>query len=351
MVEWTINRKEKTSMIEIVIGENQAGQRFDKYLGKLLCKAPSGFYYKMLRKKNITLNGKKAEGKEKLEMGDCVRLFLAQETFDKFSGTQALMGERKLPKGLSVVYEDKQILLWNKPVNMLSQKAKDTDISLNEYFLSYLVDSGQLKQEDLHTFKPSICNRLDRNTSGIVICGKTLTGLQKMNELLKTRELEKYYICVVKGELKESISLEGYLKKDSTSNKVQLNSTRTEGAAFVQTEIKPLSTFSLFPKVEGKERKQLCTLAQVHLITGKTHQIRAHLASIGHPILCDYKYGDRKLNDGIKEAYGVSDQLLHAYQLVFPKLSEPFSELSEKTFQTEFPARFKRLGIHFDKTE
>lgn len=339
-------------MIEIIIGENQAGQRFDKYLGKLLSNAPSSFYYKMLRKKNITLNGKKAEGKEKLAVGDCVKLFLAQETFEKFSGSKE-EANLKLPKELAIVYEDKQIILWNKPVNMLSQKAKDTDISLNEYFLSYLVSSGQLKQEDFQTFKPSICNRLDRNTSGLVICGKTLSGLQKMNELLKTRELEKYYICAIKGELKEAVSLEGYLKKDSSTNKVQLSKCEAEDSAYIQTEIRPLLTFMLSTNLvnkngkEGKQNKQLCTLAEVHLITGKTHQIRAHLASIGHPILCDYKYGDRKLNDNIKATHGVSEQLLHAYRLVFPKLKEPFTEISERTVQTDFPARFRKLGIHF----
>lgn len=354
-------------MIEIVIGENQAGQRFDKYLGKLLSNAPSSFYYKMLRKKNITLNGKKAEGKEKLAIGDCVQLFLAKETFEKFSGSQPpvngaskennssgnTMADLKLPKELAIVYEDEQILLWNKPVNMLSQKAKDTDISLNDYFLSYLVSSGQLKQEDFNTFKPSICNRLDRNTSGLVICGKTLPGLQKMNELLKTRELKKYYICAIKGELKEAVSLEGYLKKDAASNKVQLSTKKTEDSAYIQTEIKPLSTFVLAAKTQkagnegnkGNELKQLCTLAEVHLITGKTHQIRAHLASIGHPILCDYKYGDRKLNDSIKASFKVSEQLLHAYRLVFPKMEEPFINISERTFQTEFPERFRKLGI------
>lgn len=351
-------------MIEIVIGENQAGQRFDKYLGKLLPKAPESFYYKMLRKKNITLNGKKAVGRERLEIGDCVRLFLAEETFQKFSAGDTFFKDKesksrstaysehgvpkekwKLPGELTIVYEDEQILLWNKPVNMLSQKAKATDISLNEYFLAYLADSGQLKADEFSTFKPSICNRLDRNTSGIVICGKTLQGLQKMNDLLKTRELEKYYLCVVKGQFTEPLSLEGYLRKASAANKVQLSKKKTEDSSYVKTEIKPISGFVL-PRNEKKEGGQPCTLAEVHLITGKTHQIRAHMASIGHPILCDYKYGDKRLNDEIKAAWGISEQLLHAYRLVFPELTGAFAQLSKKNFQTALPPRFCKLGIN-----
>lgn len=363
-------------MIEVVIGENEAGQRFDKYLGKLLSKAPSSFYYKMLRKKNITLNGKKAEGKEKLAEGDLVRLYLAPETYEKFSGTKVIEEEAgngkqdwkqtenewlqlSIPKELSVLYEDKHILLWNKPVDMLSQKAKDEDVSLNEYFLCYLFKSGQLTKEEFHTFRPSVCNRLDRNTSGIVICGKTLIGLQKMNALLKTRELEKYYVCVIKGRLKEPVSLKGYLKKDSVSNRAVLTDKKIEGASEIITNIRPLKVVSLFSEKagnkdtqKGKERHQnerrqselFCTLAEVHLVTGKTHQIRAHLASIGHPILCDYKYGDRRLNDRLKSEYHVKEQLLHAYRIVFPRMEAPFDGISEKSFQTGLPERFLRLS-------
>ncbi len=358
-------------MIEVLIGKNEAGQRFDKYLGKLLNHAPSGFYYKMLRKKNITLNGKKAEGKEKLAEGDLVRLYLAPETYEKFSGKKAITVENgkpgwkqaveellqlSIPEELSVIYEDKHILLWNKPVNMLSQKAKDADISLNEYFLAYLLQSRQIAPEEFHTFKPSVCNRLDRNTSGMVICGKTLAGLQKMNELLKTRELEKYYICVIKGRLKEPVSLKGYLKKDSASNKAALTEKKAEGASEIITDIKPLKVFSMFSgnvaineteKGRGRrETGQPCTLAEVHLVTGKTHQIRAHLASIGHPILCDYKYGDRRLNDRMKAEYHVKEQLLHAYRLVFPMMEAPFEELSGKSFQTGMPERFLHLTVN-----
>ena len=159
-------------MQEIKITEQEAGQRFDKLLGKYLNKAPKSFLYKMLRKKNITLNGKKASGNEKLAKGDCVKLFLSDETIQKFSET--FSGYTNV--SLDILYEDEDIILINKPVGMLSQKAARSDESLVEHLISYLIQSHALTEEDLRTFRPSICNRLDRNTSGIVAAGGRLSG-------------------------------------------------------------------------------------------------------------------------------------------------------------------------------
>ena len=160
-------------MQEIKITEQEAGQRFDKLLGKYLNKAPKSFLYKMLRKKNITLNGKKASGNEKLAKGDCVKLFLSDETIQKFS--EAFSGYTNV--SLDILYEDADIILINKPVGMLSQKAARSDESLVEHLISYLIQSHALTEEDLRTFRPSICNRLDRNTSGIVAAGKSRTAV------------------------------------------------------------------------------------------------------------------------------------------------------------------------------
>lgn len=216
-------------MREFKINENEAGQRFDKYLKKLLGNAPGSFIYKMLRKKNITLNGKKADGTEKLNQGDDIKLFFSDETFEKFSGSgtpdsefEALKvlsreftsGKRKLP----VVYEDKDVIFINKPTGMLSQKAKPEDISANEYILAYLIAKGELTESSFRTFRPSICNRLDRNTSGLLAAGKTLKGLQEMAKALKERSVQKYYRCIVKGTVKEASYLKGYLQKDESSN-------------------------------------------------------------------------------------------------------------------------------------
>ena len=170
-------------MQEIIVSVNEAGQRFDKLLAKYLNEAPKSFIYKMLRKKNIVLNGKKATGNEKLTVGDSVKIFLADDTIAKFSKQEIVRTKVKL----DIVYEDANVLMINKPVGMLSQKADAKDTSVVEHVISYLLDSGQITEEELRSFKPSICNRLDRNTSGLIIAGKSMVGLQVMGGLFKER--------------------------------------------------------------------------------------------------------------------------------------------------------------------
>ena len=291
-------------MREVIIQRNEAGQRLDKFLGKYMKAAPKSFFYKMLRKKNITLNGKKAEGSEKLEEGDRVALFLSEETIGKFREETKV----SYPTArLSILYEDEDVVFINKPAGMLSQKAEAEDVSLTEYLIGNLLAKGEITEESLATFKPAVCNRLDRNTSGIVICGKSLHGLQTMSAMLKERTLEKIYYCIVKGRMTEAQTLEGYLYKDEAANRVEIRKAPGEGAAPIKTAYQPLQS------------NGICTLLQVELITGRSHQIRAHLASIGHPVLGDSKYGDREVNRIFREKYGVQRQMLHAAQLSLPK--------------------------------
>ena len=306
----------------ITVHKQEEGQRLVKLLGAYLKEAPNSFFYKMLRKKNITLNGKKADGTEKLKCGDEIRLFLSDETYEKFAGK--VQPKEKFPMAkLNIVYEDSNVIFINKPAGMLSQKSVPSDVSLNEYLLGYLEKSGQWKQEESKAFRPSVCNRLDRNTSGMMICGKSMAGLQQMAALLKDRSLHKYYLCLVKGVMTESQHLEGYLLKDENSNQVKIFQKETEGAAHIITEYEPLYT-------EGET-----TLLKVTLVTGKSHQIRAHLSSIGHPIIGDPKYGDRKVNAFFRETHGIKNQMLHAWKLTFPELAEPLDNLSEKSFEAE----------------
>lgn len=306
----------------ITVHKQEEGQRLVKLLGAYLKEAPNSFFYKMLRKKNITLNGKKADGTEKLKCGDEIRLFLSDETYEKFAGK--VQPKEKFPMAkLNIVYEDSNVIFINKPAGMLSQKSVPSDVSLNEYLLGYLEKSGQWKQEESKAFRPSVCNRLDRNTSGMVICGKSMAGLQQMAALLKDRSLHKYYLCLVKGVMTESQHLEGYLLKDENSNQVKIFQKETEGAAHIITEYEPLYT-------EGET-----TLLKVTLVTGKSHQIRAHLSSIGHPIIGDPKYGDRKVNAFFRETHGIKNQMLHAWKLTFPELAKPLDNLSEKSFEAE----------------
>ena len=201
-------------MKEIVIGNNEQGKRLDAFLAGYLPNASKGFIYKMLRKKNITLNGKKAEGTEKLKKDDSIKIFFSDETFEKFrpnSGSAiSKQFEFKALKALGeleIIYEDANILLVNKPAGVLSQKSQKEDISLNDWLIEYLLKKGDITASELETYKPSICNRLDRNTSGLVICAKSLFGARTMNGMLKDRTLDKYYRTIVSGKVSDSSRL------------------------------------------------------------------------------------------------------------------------------------------------
>jgi RluA family pseudouridine synthase len=316
-------------MKEFQIRDNEAGQRFDKYLSKLLRNAPKSFFYKMLRKKNITLNGKKATGNEKLEAGDQVKLFLSDETFDKFS--QQDKAARAVTT-LDVLYEDADVLLINKPAGMLSQPDDTKEPSMVEYVIGYLLEKGELTEEDLRTFRPSVCNRLDKNTSGIIAAGKSLAGLQELSELFHDRTVHKEYLCIVKGVLREKKHIKGYLYKDAKQNKVAIYKQKQKEAQPIETVYEPL------------EDNGEVTLLKVGLITGRTHQIRAHLASEGHPLAGDTKYGQDAFNRRYREKYQLKHQLLHAFRLSFPDGMEGrLSDLSGKCFRAPLPAQFERI--------
>ena len=215
---------------------------------------------------------------------------------------------------------------------MLSQKAARSDESLVEHLISYLIQSYALTEEDLRAFRPSICNRLDRNTSGIVAAGKSMAGLQSLSQMFHDRTIGKYYLCLTAGIIEKPSRVEGWLFKDERTNKVEILFQERPGSARIITEYRPIKSH------DG------VTLLEVHLITGKTHQIRAHLASIGHPILGDFKYGDPKLNEQIQKKYKVRSQLLHSWKLVMPeKLAQPLDYLSGKEFIAPLPAAFKKV--------
>ena len=314
-------------MQQIIIEKNQSGQRFDKFLFKYFKDATSGFIYKMLRKKNITLNNKKSDGKEKLKENDIVKIFMADETIEKFRGLFQI--ELPEPINLDIVYEDENVIFINKKTGMLSQKSKENDVSLNEYVISYLVNEGKLSIEDLKTFKPSVCNRLDRNTSGLIVAGKSLQGLQDMSKMFKERTLHKYYLAVVVGTINEPMKITGYLKKNNKTNKVTITN-KTDGE-YIETYYEPVKVLDDV------------TLLKVQLITGKTHQIRAHLSSINHPIIGDYKYGKKEINDIYKKKYGIENQMLHSYQLTFETINGELSNLSNKTFIAKSPKEFAEI--------
>lgn len=341
-------------MYQTIITDREAGQRLDKYLHRILPNAGNGFLYKMLRKKNITLNDKKADGSEKIAVGDKVKIFFAQETLARFMGRDPLEKQQTAPDiasllseytsayskltGIGVIYENDHILIADKPAGILSQKAEKTDLSLNEWLIGYLLQSGFLTADDLRTLKPSVCNRLDRNTSGIVLCAKSLQGAQLLGTLLKERTLHKYYQTYVKERVAEAQSIEGVLSKDERTNRVSVSSD-LQAAMSGPGEASRIKTAYIPLRIERDK-----TLLEVELVTGKSHQIRAHLASIGHPLLGDYKYGDRVWNDSYRQKYGLQSQLLHAYKVVFPLLEPPFADLSGQTFFSELPEMFRRVS-------
>lgn len=358
-------------MKEFKIGTNEAGQRLDKFLVKVLGGAGKSFLYKMLRKKNITVNNEKRSGAEILSEGDIVRFWLSDETFAKFetvyntdflfssgatsdrrpqktrgygqtqsSGQYGISQGKKREHSCSkeedlqpcTVYEDPQVLILDKPAGMLSQKAVASDYSANEYILAYLLDKGEITPFSMKTFRPSIVNRLDRNTSGLLIAGKTLPALQQLSTLIRSRNIEKYYLACVSGQLTQSTELSAFLRKDSRTNQVTIlkQAERPEDRE-IRTACQPLFT--------AEDR----TLLRIRLITGRTHQIRAHLASIGHPLIGDPKYGSQEENRRYRKIIGTERQLLHAFELRFPVLSGTLAALSEKIIRADIPPEFLHL--------
>lgn len=321
-------------MQQIIIKKNEAGQRLDKFLHKYMPLAPFSFFYKMLRKKNITINGKKAEGRETLIENDCVCLFLSEETICAFREKHSFVSEyeeafRKL-RGIQIVYEDPNILIMNKPAGVLSQKAQPKDLSVNEWLIGYLLSEHKISEKELETYRPSVCNRLDRNTMGLIIGAKTLAGSQKMSAFIRERRISKFYQALVVGKLEDSDTIQGYLHKDPKENRVYIDRSPAMGAP-IETRYRPLKCFG--------DR----TLLEIELITGKPHQIRAHLSSIGHPILGDPKYGSKAANELYKKKYGLKSQLLYACRIVFGSDEELFEDLRGLTICAPVPEIFTKL--------
>lgn len=335
-------------MKEIIITKAQEGQRLDRLLGKYLPGASTGFLYKMLRKKNIKLNDLKAEGAEKLKAGDSVKIYFSDETLEKFMAKDTgpvrekqitSKNRRNKPAGeatslrnkVKVLYQDENLIFMHKPVGMLTQKAEQTDDSLNDYLIDYCLEHAILDEDTMRTFRPAAANRLDRNTSGIVLCGITTKGLQALSSILRGRELGKYYLCIVKGKVESGKNLKGYLIKDEKNNVVRFSKVPEKGAMPIETRY-----------VVMKSNSQ-ASLLKVKLITGKSHQIRAHLAADGHPVLGDFKYGDREWNMEAKRALHISWQMLHSYQAAFPdEIGGALQPLAGKVITDPVPAEFRQ---------
>ena len=327
-------------MRELIVKELEAGQRLDKFLHKYLKEAPNSFLYKMMRKKNIVLNGKKVTGNEQIKEGDSIKLFLSEDTIEKFM-EQSTMNDftdlyRKAYaelKGIQVVSEFEDVLFINKPAGILSQQAEANDLSANEWLIGYLLSQRAISEEDLKTFKPSVCNRLDRNTSGLLVCSKTLLGSQEMAKILKDRSLHKFYRCLVHGKCELNGVYEAFLYKDEKSNKVSVYMDAEDCKSAFRDKLKPIKTGT---KPVEYYNDINCTELEIELFTGKTHQIRAQMEKLGFPLVGDIKYaGDKNI--------GKTDgQLLYAYRLVFPKMNGKLSYLSEREIICKKPDSWKK---------
>ena len=230
-----------------------------------------------------------------------------------------------------ILYEDPDILAVRKPVGVLSQKASDSDRTMNEWLLGYLIEKGEADSESLRRFKPSVCNRLDRNTGGILICSKSLAGARKIAEMLRDRTIRKYYRAAVLGTVKKGGRIEGFLHKDAVTNTVNFTKTAEGGGSWTET--------AYVPVISGERY----SLLEMELITGKTHQLRSHLAQMGHPILGDPKYGDRKVNEKIRSEFGLRGQMLWCCRIEFPRLDGDLKRLSEKVILCDPPRIYTEI--------
>lgn len=298
-------------MKKIIVNNENYNQRLDKFLFKFFNDAPKSFIYKMIRKKNIKLNGVIANANKILNAGDEIFLYMSDETINRFQKTVVKI---KSDRPLKILYENKNILLCEKPVGLLSQPKNkhDCDTLLNRLY-------------NLYGENIAVCNRLDRNTSGIIICGKNFLAIQKMNKIIAAHLLDKYYLTIVKGKITKSGNLENYITKDTSANTSNINE-NGEGKKII-TQYQPIKFTNDF------------TLLEIKLITGRSHQIRTHLKSINHPIIGDIKYGDTNTNLFFKNKFNLQHQLLHAYKIKFKT-----GKLSGKEIECPLPKIFSDIN-------
>lgn len=287
-------------MKTIVVNSNDSGQRIDKFLSKYLTDMPQALIYKYIRKKRVKINHKRCEVSKKISEGDIIELYINDEFFNEPDEKYDFLNA---PSALNIIYEDRNIILVDKRVGLIvhPDESTHTDCLINR-IKKYLYNKGEFIPQNENSFSPSLVNRIDRNTSGIVIACKNSESLRILNEKMKSREIEKYYICIVHGRPpKKSDTLKAFLQKNEDQNTVYISEVQSPGYKPIETKYKVIRSNGTFSMLE------------IQLLTGRTHQIRAHLAFLGYPILGDGKYGLNLMN---KET-GYKHQALCSYKLIF----------------------------------
>ncbi|MEG1835463.1 MAG: RluA family pseudouridine synthase [Oscillospiraceae bacterium] len=307
-------------MKSFTISKNDSDQRLDKFITKSVPALPKSLLYKYIRTKRIKINNKKAEISTRLNVGDIVDMYLNDEFFVKVETQYEFM---KASKNISIIYEDDNILLLDKNPGVLCHP---DDIEYIDTLIGrvqrYLYEKGEYNPDDENSFTPSLVNRIDRNTGGIVIAAKNAESLRILNQKMKDRELHKFYLCVVHGEMKNDYGiLDDFLLKDENRNMVKIFKNQITGSKSIKTKYNVIA------------RKNGLSLVEVELLTGRTHQIRAHFAFIGHPLLGDGKYGSNEQN----KKYGYKKQFLYSYKLIFDFKTDAgiLNYLNEKTFSAD----------------
>ncbi len=312
-------------MVKLTITENEAGQRLDRFLRKYLKKAPLSSIYRIIRK-DIKLNGRRVREDTMLRAGDELSLYMTEEKINELT---ADVKKKRVRRQFKIAYEDDNILIVDKPWGLLTHgDAFEKKNTLANQVCGYLQEKGEFDPSREKTFTPSPVNRLDRNTTGLVIFGKNAAALRELTRIIRERDsIEKYYMTIVCGRLKEELFLNDRLEKDAGRNISEIIT--GDGGKEAATHVKPLKTGAKF------------SLAEVRIFTGRTHQIRSHLRHAGFPLAGDAKYGSRKINMELKK-YGITTQLLHAFRLKFTDISGELEYLNGKTVEAQPPEEFIR---------
>lgn len=303
-------------MIEIVIQKNDSEQRFDRFLRKYFENAPLSVIQKNIRKKNFKINDKRAKADTFVHENDIIKMYISDENYNKWiRKTDFKPSDFKL----DLVYEDKNIILMDKESGLLTHSTNKNDYGNNlvDFMLSYLYKTNQVNKND-KTFNPAVVNRLDRNTAGIVIGAKNSMALRSLNKAIREDEIEKYYLTIVKGNIKEKFTIDTSIRKNENKNKIKAS----KNGSRIITHFSPLYSNGKF------------TLLECQLITGKTHQIRFSLAENNTPIIGDRKYGDNKTNKFVKDKLGINNQILLAYKIKFNHI-ENLEYLEDKSFESK----------------